>query len=429
MIVIDGPSEAVVGEQVVLDASNSFDYDGDPITYIWSQLHNPDRYAGNEYVTGNEVSLESADTAVTSFVAQWPGRYRFAVSAIDEDGETVEIQDVEVRATEDIFAIRGMAIDGRNGPWSERTVVEMLSYLSDLGFNYIQVGIHDTQDSPTSSEILIDRCRENWVLTLEQNIRLIDMAHERGFGVMLFPHLACSIDGDWYEGFNISPSDPHAWLESYSDYAVFYAELAEEHSVEILNLGGGLFQFHRYSSEWGQILDEVRQRFGGEVAFSWFHFPPWPEEPAFPQVAELDILVNAFNWNGSGVSFTGNLMGNKHPSVSQMVRHFDFELGQYLDVLQAQYRKSIIATDLYAWPVDGMNINTPAVYSTDERPLDNQEPIDYAEAAFRTMAERGWDGVFFWALKVGPPAPWEPDIRGNPIEQMLEIWFLPQQES
>jgi hypothetical protein len=72
-----------------------------------------------------------------------------------------------------------------------------------------------------------------------------------------------------------------------------------------------------------------------------------------------------------------------------------------------------------------MNIHPVALYWTDERPVDNQEPIDYTEAAFRVAVARDWDGIFFWETKLGPPSSWLPDIRDRPIEQMIRIWFTP----
>ena len=424
IIVLNAPSEVVTGEKVTLDASGSFDFSGDPITFSWSQVHNLDRYTGSEYVTGNEVVLETSNQSITVFTPDWPGKYRFKVVASDEDGESSITVDMIAYPQSQLFPIRGMAIAGTSSPWSEDLAYEMLEHLASLGFNYIQVGVSDSMDSPTSNEILIDQNPLDWVLTLEQYLSIINMAHELGLGVMLSPMIGFMHEDTWYEAYNITPSDPTAWLKSYQEFAVFYSRLAEEHDVEILNLGGGTYQFHGNSQGWKEVLEDIRSVYSGTVAYSWFKYPCC--DIPFPHIDELDMLVTTFNWNGSGISFTGNRVGKNHPTVSEMTKWFDLELSRYVDVLQSRYQKPIMSTDLYPFPVDGMNIHPVALYWTDVRPVDNQEPIDYTEAAFRVASERGWDGFFFWEVKLGPPNDWLPDIRDKPIEEMIRIWFSPK---
>ena len=121
--------------------------------------------------------------------------------------------------------------------------------------------------SPTSNEILIDQNPLDWVLTLEQNLSIINMAHELGLGVMLSPMIGFMHEDTWYEAYNITPSDPTAWLKSYQEFAVFYARLADEHDVEIFNLGGGTYQFHGNNQGWKEVLEDIRSVYSGTVAY------------------------------------------------------------------------------------------------------------------------------------------------------------------
>jgi K319L-like, PKD domain len=76
---------ATTGAEVTLDGSESFDDDGDPITFTWTLVDGPDATIGN------------ADAAAATFTPDEVGDYTFALSV--SDGEFVDQDEVMVSVT------------------------------------------------------------------------------------------------------------------------------------------------------------------------------------------------------------------------------------------------------------------------------------------------------------------------------------------
>jgi hypothetical protein len=82
----------------------------------------------------------------------------------------------------------------------------------------------------------------------------------------------------------------------------------------------------------------------------------------------------------------------------------------------------VIATEMGRPNFDGTNYD-PWTWSTTQ---DNQEIVDYAEAAFETMVELGprFEGVFIWKLWPRPNVyriDW--DFRHKPLADAIALWY------
>ncbi|MDT8273438.1 MAG: REJ domain-containing protein [Desulfomonilia bacterium] len=83
---------ALVGETVILDGRLSYDPDGDPLSFLWSQLE------------GTRVSLNSPNSACPSFVAEMPGKYVFELRVYDGTDTSIPAS-VEVIVEEEAAAV------------------------------------------------------------------------------------------------------------------------------------------------------------------------------------------------------------------------------------------------------------------------------------------------------------------------------------
>ncbi|PLK49398.1 DUF1566 domain-containing protein [Uliginosibacterium sp. TH139] len=83
-----GKSQVVVtGETVTLDASASFDGDGDTLTYQWTLISKPD---------GSSTGVSGSDTQKPVFVADSPGSYTFGLAVSDGKASSTNAATVTV---------------------------------------------------------------------------------------------------------------------------------------------------------------------------------------------------------------------------------------------------------------------------------------------------------------------------------------------
>jgi K319L-like, PKD domain/Fibronectin type III domain len=91
-VAVDGSVVGIVGQEVLLDASDADDLDGDPLTWQWHQTAGP-----------VAVALTNDDTDVAAFTPPVTGVYAFTVTVRDgQGGIAVATTDVEVY--EDVLA-------------------------------------------------------------------------------------------------------------------------------------------------------------------------------------------------------------------------------------------------------------------------------------------------------------------------------------
>ncbi len=113
-------------------------------------------------------------------------------------------------------------------------------------------------------------------------VSLIQQARARGFGIMLRPLLdESSLPLPLWRG-AITPSSPSAWFASYGSLILEYARMAQQESVDSLEIGSELTSMEPSVAAWRGLIGEVRQAFSGQVtyAFNWgstFHTDFWPQ--------------------------------------------------------------------------------------------------------------------------------------------------------
>ena len=110
-----------------------------------------------------------------------------------------------------------------------------------------------------------------------------------------------------------------------------------------------------------------------------------------------------------------------------MIDSFESQLINSFDPVVALYGKPVFVTEIGPDGYDGTNIEPPTTNCTAE--IDNQENVDYVEAALIVAGRRKWVGINAW--KIQPVRnPWSPegcnietDMRDTPLEAMFSLWF------
>lgn len=80
----------------------------------------------------------------------------------------------------------------------------------------------------------------------------------------------------------IEPSSPSAWFASYDSMMMDYARMAQQESVDSLEIGSELTSMEPQVAAWRGLIGQVRQVYSGQVtyAFNWgssFHTDFWPQ--------------------------------------------------------------------------------------------------------------------------------------------------------
>ncbi len=143
-------------------------------------------------------------------------------------------------------------------------VENSLDRLKKINANY--VALIDTQymENKNSSDISPDPKNTH---TEAEIIEAIDEIHKRGMSVMLKPHIDVQ-DGTWRG--EIDPSDKDAWFESYNNFIIHYAQIAQENDVEFFCIGTEFESLHSetYRQYWNTIIDSIKDTYEGQLTYA-----------------------------------------------------------------------------------------------------------------------------------------------------------------
>lgn len=266
---------------------------------------------------------------------------------------------------------------GYGSPAYDRTLLDLRA----MGANWVSLTpfgrVRDL------SGVGIDRTFE---VPFERNrrdvIRAIEMAHQRGFHVMLVPPLWVET-GEWRG--EIDPKTEAGWArwaDSYGQFVRTWAEVAEATHVEIFSVGVELRSWVTTSRapSFARIVHEVRRAYHGLLTYS----ANWDDVDQTVILGDLDLLgVNAFYplAEGKGASDDQLLEGGRR--VQQRVH-----------ALAERWHKPVLFTE--------------AGYTA--RPDAAVRPWEWPEATAGVPVDEGAQATGFRAL-LGPLLD-EPDFAG-----------------
>ena len=109
-----------------------------------------------------------------------------------------------------------------------------------------------------------------WSESTEGTIECITMAHAGNMKVMLKPHIWVGDGHGWLGDFNFDSDEKWtAWEEEFSRYILTYAEIAEEHDVELICIGTEARKSAvKRPQFWIQLIKDVRSVYNGKVTYA-----------------------------------------------------------------------------------------------------------------------------------------------------------------
>ena len=219
----------------------------------------------------------------------------------------------------------------------------------------------------------------------------IEMAHANGLKVFFKPHIwiYAPSNGKWRS--DIFPSNEKnwkTWKESYQEFILFYAKIAEKNKVEMFCIGT---EFTRLAIEkpdfWKKIIHEVQSIYSGKITYA----ANWYNE--FEKITFWDQL------DYIGIQAYFPLVKNKNPSVQEISKGWKKYFSS-IKKMHKKFDKKILFTELgYKSTTDSaIEPWTWIDYSSNlYRPVSTETQANCYEAFFKTVWKKNWfAGVHIW---------------------------------
>ena len=424
------PPESFAGQPIVFPIS-VVDLNGDPVEVTVEQILGlGDRYTGSEYVTSRPLDKLSYGNGTVTAGSMTPGNFRLRVTASDGTHQTVTEIDVPITWApgENPWRMRGMSIDFW-GPeaWHELDLVpSLITDAFDGGANYIQISPNWHMDSIRSTTVKpcsdLPPPRSCGTETPDQLRTWVEHAHGLDMGVLIKPHIMIGEHDQASGGYDaqmweIRPAEIDAWFESYTEFILHYAHIAEETGVEAFSVGAELMFTLQYRDKWLDLIAAVKGVYSGDVTYS--NVDLWTNGPNIVSFWDhLDYIGLPYYYPGSD--------SDPQPEVAAMVEFIATTQDRNLQTVLDDNPSPIVALELGGPNFDGTNYDK---WDWTDRVVDNQEIVDWVEAAFLSqiaIMERGTvvEGTFAWVFKPNTddsPIDW--DYRGFPLMDAIAIWY------
>lgn len=287
---------------------------------------------------------------------------------------------------------------------------ESLRRLAEINTEWVAINVVWYQPNASSSHIYANATKTP---TNDSVTHAIDTIHRLGMKVMLKPMIDLE-DGRWRG--EIRPSD--GWFKSYAAFIGFFAELAQEHEVELFCIGCELEQTASWRQQWETIISEVRKRYSGPITYA-------------------DILDGYKNveWWGAldyvGINAYFPLTDRNNPTLEELKSAWNRHVDE-LELWQSTVSKPIIFTEIGYRSGDGAN-KEPWKWWGD-MPVDLQEQADCYEAAFQMLWNKSWFyGFYWWHWQTNPNAGGSNDSsytpQNKPAQGIITHWYSLSREA
>lgn len=251
-----------------------------------------------------------------------------------------------------------------------------------------------------------------WGENDEGVIGSIKMAHAKKWSVMLKPHLWIA-HGIYTGEFKLdTEKDWQLWEDSYRDYILHFATIADRQKVELLCIGTELGTAIKERPQYWQVLiDTIRQVYGGKLTYAG----NWDDYKNFPFWHQLDYI---------GVDAYFPLVSNRTPSVSSLNNAWEKHISE-LEKISTKNNVPILFTEYGYRNVDH---NAKEPWKENEGRQNDEAQANSYEALYQSFAGKDWfAGGYLWKWYVdkGHHGRREIDFtpQGKTAEKVIAKWY------
>ncbi len=258
--------------------------------------------------------------------------------------------------------------------------------------------------------------RQWWGERKEGIEQTIDYAHKNDIKVMLKPQIWSHTGWIGDQTFE-TEADWLAWEKSYTEYIMFYVDIASAKEVEMLCIGTELKKHVQTRPQYyKELIAQIRERYCGLLIYSanWDSF----QEVQFWE--DLDFI---------GLSAYFPLSESKVPKVEELIEKWQ-PTCKILEKTSQQYAKKVVFTEYGYLSIDGAAGKTWLLEKQVRKSAVNEQAqANSYEALFRVFSKQPyWGGGFLWKwfpFGMGGEGYNEKDYtpQGKLAEDVLTTWY------
>jgi hypothetical protein len=206
----------------------------------------------------------------------------------------------------------------------------------------------------------------------------------------------------------IRPSNWKDWWESYRSMIGYFAQIAQDHHVDVFVVGSELVTTESLVNDWNQTIDSIRQIYKGRLTYSsnWDHYPMvkfWDK---------LDFIgMNSYWTLGQNRDVTVKEVADNWRSIQE-------DLGKFAK----ENKKSILFLEL-GWCSLSNAADEPWDYTKENLPADPQLQEKLWIGFFEAWSMTDWLGGYaIWDWKPGPCGPADKGygVKGKPAYVVIK---------
>ena len=311
---------------------------------------------------------------------------------------------------------RGMSVFG----WRATTTDASIDGLIKANIEWVAVIPFIGQEDETSKTVRQPiKSDAAWTRRDSAYINTIKDLHEKNLHVQLKPHLwtfsgwRSNVSHDTDEDWNV-------WFDSYENYVLRYARMAEHTGVELFCIGTELkTSIKKQPERWQQLIIKIKKLYSGQLTYA----ANWHDEYEYIDFwPDLDFI---------GIQAYFPLTTTKNPDLQTIKNGWDTHI-EKLEVLHNQYQKPILFTEVgYRSDVSA----TIKPWEWDEtlsllfkKKSDKTQQLAY-EALFQKLWHKEWfAGLYIWqwdhrSTKEGAKENLDFSPRFKPAENTLAKWY------
>jgi hypothetical protein len=289
-----------------------------------------------------------------------------------------------------------------------------ISHLRSINANWVAITPYAFSNS-NSPEVSFNHDHQWWGETKTGVVATINYAHNQGHKIMLKPHVWVKGQG-WAGDYELETDDQwKVWGESYANYILTYAEIADSLKVEMLCIGTEYRKAVTLHPEiWRNLIKDVRQIYGGKVVYA----------------ANWDNYQNVTFWDDLdfiGIDAYFPLTEEKSPEIAHLKDKWD-SISVDIQKFSKKWDKSILFTEFGYQSVD-YSTDGHWKYEQDTLSINLDLQANAYQALFETFWDKPWfDGGFFWKWhsdheRIGGLENKEFTPQNKPAQETIRQWY------